>query len=118
MVVGLAALSAADLFLAFGSGLFPIFLGIGLWGLHMGVTQGVLSALIAHAAPERLRGTAFGLFGLVTGLATLVASIAAGLLWELVSPEATFLAGAGFAATALIAFLVVRDDARVRRPSL
>ena len=113
LVAGLIALIAADLLLAFGDGLFAIFLGIGLWGLHMGFTQGVLSALIAHAAPERLRGTAFGLFGLITGLATLAASVAAGLLWELISPEATFLAGAGFAATALIAFLFLRDDARV-----
>ena len=113
LVAGLIALIAADLLLAFGDGLFAIFLGIGLWGLHMGFTQGVLSALIAHAAPERLRGTAFGLFGLITGLATLAASVAAGLLWEFISPEATFLAGAGFAATALIAFLFLRDDARV-----
>ena len=113
LVTGLAALIAADLLLAFGEGLFAIFLGIGLWGLHMGFTQGVLSALVAQAAPERLRGTAFGLFGLITGFAALAASVAAGLLWELISPEATFLTGAGFAGLALIAFLVLRDDARV-----
>jgi MFS family permease len=105
LVAGLAVLIAADLFLAFGEGLPAIFLGIGLWGLHMGLTQGVLSALVAHAAPARLRGTAFGLFGLVTGIAALVASVAAGILWEVVAPEATFLTGAGFAAVALLAFL-------------
>jgi MFS family permease len=105
LVAGLAALIAADLFLAFGEGLPAIFLGIGLWGLHMGLTQGVLSALVAHAAPARLRGTAFGLFGLVVGAATLVASVAAGILWEAIAPEATFLVGAGFAGLALIAFL-------------
>jgi len=108
LVAGLAALIAADLFLAYGEGLPAIFLGIGLWGLHMGLTQGVLSALVAQAAPARLRGTAFGLFGLVTGLATLAASVAAGILWEAIAPEATFLAGAGLAAVALFAFLSIR----------
>lgn len=107
LIAGLAALIAADLMLAFGQGLPAIFLGIGLWGLHMGLTQGVLSALVAEAAPARLRGTAFGIFGLITGLAALVASIAAGILWAVVSPTATFLAGAGFAAAALIAFAVL-----------
>jgi len=107
LIAGLAALIAADLVLAFGQGLPAIFLGIGLWGLHMGLTQGVLSALVAEAAPARLRGTAFGIFGLITGLAALVASIAAGILWAVVSPTATFLAGAGFAAAALIAFAVL-----------
>jgi len=107
LIAGLAALIAADLVLAFGQGLPAIFLGIGLWGLHMGLTQGVLSALVAEAAPARLRGTAFGIFGLITGLAALVASIAAGILWAVVSPTATFLVGAGFAAAALIAFAVL-----------
>jgi len=101
-------LIAADVLLAFGEGLAAIFLGIGLWGLHMGLTQGVLSALVAQAAPARLRGTAFGLFGLVTGLATLLASVAAGILWDAVSPEATFLTGAGFAALALLGFMGIR----------
>ncbi len=74
----------------------------------MGLTQGVLSALVAHAAPPRLRGTAFGVFGLTVGVATLVASLIAGILWDAVSPEATFLAGAGFASLALVAFLALR----------
>jgi len=108
LIAGLSALIAADLFLAYGKGLPAIFLGIGLWGLHMGLTQGVLSALVAQAAPARLRGTAFGLFGLVTGVATLLASVAAGILWEAIAPEATFLAGAGLAGVALIAFLSIR----------
>ena len=109
LVAGLAVLIAADLLLAFGEGLAAIFLGIGLWGLHMGLTQGVLSALVAQAAPARLRGTAFGLFGLVTGLATLLASVAAGILWDAVSPEVTFLTGAGFAALALLGFMGIRE---------
>ena len=110
LLLGLGALIAADLVLAAGSSLLAIFIGIGLWGLHMGLTHGVLAALIAATAPERLRGTAFGLFGLVTGLAALVASVLAGLLWDRIGAGATFLAGAAFAATALIAFLLVKQD--------
>ena len=110
LLLGLCALIAADLVLAAGSSLPAIFIGIGLWGLHMGLTQGVLAALIAATAPERLRGTAFGLFGLITGLAALIASVLAGLLWDRIGAGATFLAGAAFAATALIAFLLVKQD--------
>jgi MFS family permease len=110
LLLGLCALVAADLVLAAGSSLLAIFIGIGLWGLHMGLTQGVLATLIAATAPERLRGTAFGLFGLITGLAALVASVLAGLLWDRIGAGATFLAGAAFAATALIAFLLVKQD--------
>jgi MFS family permease len=109
LLLGLALLIAADLFLAFGSSLLGIFAGVGLWGLHMGLTQGVLAALIAATAPMRLRGTAFGMFGLVTGAATLIASVLAGLLWDRIGPDATFLAGAAFAATAFIAFLAARQ---------
>jgi MFS family permease len=105
--LGLVALIAADVLLALGETLLPIFLGIGLWGLHMGLTQGVLSALVAHAAPQRLRGTAFGLFGLVSGAAALAASILAGVLWDLIGPATTFLAGAGFAGLALLAFVAI-----------
>lgn len=110
LLLGLCALIAADLVLAAGSSLPAIFIGIGLWGLHMGLTQGVLAALIAATAPERLRGTAFGLFGLITGLAALIASVLAGLLWDRIGAGATFLTGAAFAATALIAFLLVTQD--------
>ena len=110
LLLGLCALIAADVVLAAGASLPAILIGIGLWGLHMGLTQGVLAALIAATAPERLRGTAFGLFGLITGLAALVASVLAGLLWDRIGAGATFLAGAAFAATALIAFLLVTQD--------
>ena len=113
LVAGLGTLIAADLLLAFGSGLVAIFLAIGLWGLHLGLTQGVLSALVAHAAPAEVRGTAFGVFGLTVGASTLIASLIAGVLWEVVSPEATFLAGAGFAAIAMVAFVAVRPIERV-----
>ena len=110
LLCGLLVLIAADLVLAFGSTLVAIFLGIGLWGLHMGLTQGVLAALISATAPDRLRGTGFGLFGLITGLASLLASVLAGLLWDRIGAQATFLAGAAFAAAAFVAFLLVKRD--------
>lgn len=107
LLLGLATLIAADLVLAYAPSILAVFVGIGLWGLHMGLTQGVLAALIAATAPERLRGTAFGLFGLIAGLATFIASVLAGLLWDRVGAGATFLAGAAFAAVALLAFLPI-----------
>jgi len=100
LLLGLVVLIAADLFLAFGQTLLGTFLGIALWGLHMGLTQGVLAALVAASAPSRLRGTAFGLFGVVTGPFALIASVLAGVLWTAIGPAATFAAGAGFAAAA------------------
>ena len=75
--------------------------GAVLWGIHMGATQGILSALIADRAPADLRGTAFGLFNLITGAALLGASLLAGALWTTIGPAATFLAGAALAAVAL-----------------
>lgn len=99
---GLVVLAAADLVLALGTGLPALFAGIALWGLHMGMTQGLLAAMVAATAPAELRGTAFGLFNLVSGGAMLLASTAAGLLWELQGPAATFFAGAGLCAAALL----------------
>jgi MFS family permease len=113
LLLGLLVLVAADLLLAFGQSLLALFAGIALWGLHMGLTQGVLAALVAASAPSRLRGTAFGLFGLVTGLFTLLASVLAGVLWTAIGPAATFAAGAGFAAAACLAFLLLREDRAV-----
>ncbi|MGB9080442.1 MAG: MFS transporter, partial [Desulfuromonadaceae bacterium] len=71
------------------------------WGLHMGATQGLLSALVADAAPDDLRGTAFGVFNLASGIALLAASVIAGGLWVLVGPAITFYAGAVFSSAAL-----------------
>jgi len=112
LLLGLVVLIAADLVLAYAPALPSVFIGIGLWGLHMGLTQGVLAALIAATAPERLRGTAFGLFGLISGLASLAASVLAGLLWDGIGAKATFLAGGAFAALALVAFLVFTQTPR------
>ena len=79
----------------------------------MGLTQGVLSALVAAMAPEHLRGTAFGVFGLITGLAALGASVLAGTLWDVIGPAATFAAGAGFAVLALVGFLFVGSRRKI-----
>ena len=99
---GLGCLIAADLSLALVAGLGGAFLGIALWGAHMALTQGLLAKLVADHAPSDLRGSAFGVFNLVTGLALLFASVIAGLLWDRIGSDATFLAGAGFAALALV----------------
>ena len=103
--VGAVFLIAADLVLAFGASITTAALGIALWGLHMGFTQGLLAALVADAARAEQRGTAFGVFNLITGLALLAASVLAGVLWDRGGPELTFLAGAAVTAAAgLVAF--------------
>jgi len=96
LVAGSGVLILADLVLALAANLWIVMLGVALWGLHMGMTQGLLAALVADSAPPALRGTAFGLFHLASGVALLLASLIAGLLWELLGPAATFLAGAAF----------------------
>jgi MFS family permease len=98
--VGAALLIAADLVLAFGASVAVVGVGVALWGLHMGFTQGLLAALVADTASAAQRGTAFGVFNLVTGLALLVASVLAGLLWDRGGPALTFLAGAALTAAA------------------
>lgn len=99
---GLGVLIAADLILAFLPGLVGLFIGVALWGLFMWLTQGLLSALVADTAPTDLRGTAFGIFNLVTGAALLLASSLAGVLWERFGPAATFEAGATVAAAVIV----------------
>jgi MFS family permease len=106
LFAGFAVLIVADLILALGTGVTAVMIGVALWGLHMGLTQGLLSALVADTAPAQLRGTAFGVFNLVSGIAMLFASIIAGALWGWVGPEGTFLAGAVFTAIALVALPV------------
>jgi MFS family permease len=101
LVAGLAFLIVADLVLAFATTASGVLIGVALWGLHMGFTQGLLAALVADTAPVELRGTAFGMFNLVTGVALLAASIVAGALWDWAGPKATFLAGALFSTLAL-----------------
>jgi MFS family permease len=105
---GIAVLIAADLMLAFNGHMLWIFAGAALWGLHMGMTQGLLSALVADSAPATLRGTAFGVYHLLTGIALLIASVLAGWLWTAYGPAETFLIGAVFAGISLAGFAVMR----------
>jgi MFS family permease len=102
---GLGLLVAADLVLAFAAGWPVMLLGVALWGLHMGTTQGLLAAMVADTAPQELRGTAFGLFNLASGVAMLAASVVAGWLWQSLGAASTFVAGAGFSLAALLALL-------------
>jgi MFS family permease len=88
---------------AFRSDLVGVFLGAAIWGLHYGFSEGLFSALIADHAPEDLRGTAFGVYNFVTGLALLVASLVAGGAWAAYGPTTTFLIGGGFGLAALVA---------------
>ena len=101
IVAGFVALIVADIVLALAAGVWQVMFGIVLWGLYMGLTQGVLTALVADKAPVDLRGTAFGVFNLVSGVALLFASAIAGLLWDRFGPPAPFIASAILASLAL-----------------
>jgi MFS family permease len=110
LAAGLAVLVVADLLLArSGQGVW-LWAGIALWGLHMGMTQGLLATMVADTAPVPLRGTAFGAFNLVSGLALLLASALAGLLWDRFGASQTFIAGAAFCSIALGVMLFRRRE--------
>ena len=106
--VGFGLLAAADLVLSFTNGLAGVTAGVALWGLHMGFTQGLLATLVADTAPPELRGTAYGIFNLLCGVAMLAASVLAGALWDGVGPQSTFLAGAVFTGLALALLALTR----------
>jgi len=109
LAISLAALIAADLVLALFDSVLGALIGAALWGLHMGLSQGLFAALVADTAPVSMRGTAFGVFNLASGVAMLAASALAGFLWTLYGAQATFLSGAVFAALALVGlFAVIR----------
>jgi MFS family permease len=99
---GLVVLVAADLVLAYDSHWTTMLAGVALWGIHMGMTQGLLATMVADTAPADLRGTAYGFFNLVSGVAMLVASGLAGWLWDNYGAAMTFYAGASFSALALL----------------
>jgi MFS family permease len=101
LAAGTAVLVAADAVLALASGFATLATGVALWGVHMGLTQGLLSAMVAAAAPPERRGTAFGVYNLACGAALLAASILAGAAWHYLGPSSTFLAGAAIAAAAI-----------------
>jgi MFS family permease len=112
LMIGTGILVFADLILAFAGSIWGVMLGVGLWGLHMGLSEGLLATLVADTTPQERRGTAFGLFNLISGGVLLVASALAGFLWDIGGPKATFLAGAVFT---LLAFAGL--FAHIRRKS-
>ncbi len=112
LAAGFATLVAADIVLALAANLWVVMVGIALWGLHMGMTQSLLSALVADEAPPQLRATAFGMFNVVSGAALLLASLIAGFLWARIGPPATFLAGALFTALGLLTLLMTQRSRR------
>jgi MFS family permease len=116
LVSGFVLLVVADLVLAVAAGVLAVIVGVALWGLFLGLTQGLLSTLVADSAPLELRGTAFGVFNLVSGLALLAASIIAGALWDAVGPQGTFLAGAAFTSLALLLLPWARRKVVVTSP--
>jgi MFS family permease len=117
LIIGVTLLIAADLTLGLAAGIAAVAAGIVLWGLHMGFTQGLLATLVADAAPPELRGTAFGMFNLFTGVALLAASVIAGALWDAAGPRGTFLAGAALTALALAGLLAIRGSLAAGRPA-
>jgi predicted MFS family arabinose efflux permease len=101
LAFGLGVLVAADLVLATSTSWFALFGGVALWGVHMGMTQGLLATMVADTAPQDLRGTAYGVFNLVSGLAMLVASVLAGGMWDRLGAASTFYSGAALSGLAL-----------------
>jgi MFS family permease len=112
LVFGLGLLVVADVLLALADSPSLAFLGVGFWGLHMAFTQGLLSKLVADTAPAELRGTAFGVFNLVSGGILLLASVIAGSLWSIYGASATFIAGGSFAILAAMGLIFYRPEAR------
>ena len=102
LAAGLMVLIVADVVLASSPQLPTLLVGVALWGIHMGLTQGLLATMVSQVAPADLRGTAFGLFNLVSGVALLLASVIAGLLWDTLGADYTFYAGALFGVAALV----------------
>jgi len=111
LLLGLAVLILADVALALSAAPARAFIGAALWGLHMALTQGLLSKLVAGTAPGQLRGTAFGIFNLISGVSLLLASVVAGTLWETFGAATTFIAGAAFATLALVGLVLYRPAA-------
>jgi MFS family permease len=112
LLLGAAVLVLANLILAGASDVAMVLLGVALWGLHMGLTEGVFTAMIADAAPMDLRGTAFGVFNLMRGLLLLMASLIAGVMWEFSGPAATFITAAVLAAFSMLLLMASRSMLR------
>jgi MFS family permease len=114
MALGCLVLAVSQTVLALAGGLGMVAIGVLLYGLHLGLTQGLLAAMVADAAPAQLRGTAFGMFYLITGLAMLASGVAAGLIWDRISPSACFAAGASASLLALCALPRLRSASLTR----
>jgi MFS family permease len=108
LLTGAAVLVGSQLVLAVAGGPSAVFTGAALWGLHLALTQGLFSKLVADFAPPAFRGTAFGVFNLVSGVALLFGSVIAGALWSSIGPSATFYAGAAFAAVTAVGMAFAR----------
>ncbi|WP_425248636.1 MFS transporter [Chelativorans salis] len=109
LALGLALLVLAEVTLAFASGLIAVAIGVTLWGFHMGYTQGLFATLVADTAPAELRGTAYGIFNLVTGVAMFLASVIAGAFWDQLGSQSTFLVGAIFAVLTLLSLPLLKN---------
>jgi len=109
LMAGLLILIIADLTLAQAGSVAAVLLGVALWGLHMGLTQGILATLIADTTPPALKGTAFGLFSLASGVCMLLASVVAGWLWDHHGAQFTFYAGAAFSIAAMVLLMVQKQ---------
>lgn len=116
LVAGCVVMLVADLLLAFGRNEIVVLMGVGLWGLHMGLTEGLLAAYVADAAPADLRGSAFGAMNLVRGVVLLFASVAAGALWTHGGPQATFSAGAAMAMLTVLTAIVLLRRRKIAAP--
>ena len=116
LMIGTGILIIADLVLAFAPSIWGVMVGIGLWGLHMGLSQGLISTLIADTTPDAWRGTAFGTFNFISGFVLLAASALAGYLWGIYGPEGTFLAGAAFTSLAFAGLIVTQVRKKGPRP--
>lgn len=110
LMIGFVVLIVADVLLALATGIWLVMAGVVLWGLHMGLTQGLLAAMVADTTPAKIRGTAFGIFNLATGLALLGGNLIAGLLWDHYGPFATFFVGAGITAVALAGLVALQGS--------
>ena len=115
LAIGFVVLIVADVVLALATGIGMVIAGVVLWGLHMGLTQGLLAAMVADTAPAKIRGTAFGIFNMATGLALLGGNVAAGWLWDTFGPSGTFLMGAGITSVALAGLVALRSGGRSLR---
>jgi len=112
LVLGILVLIASDIVLAYDGDWYVVVLGVCLWGVHLAATQGLLARMVADVAPVALRGTAYGFFNLVSGVGMLIASVLAGIIWDQMGAQMTFLTGIGFCVLALVVLSMRPADER------